>query len=381
MSGDALRIGWKVRRLAARTAGVRYRAVYPALGLPEAGFSSRLFESDDARVLDGIDRLVLVKCLTEADLALAGAANARGVPVVLDLCDNIFVEGYRDGAGVPAAIYPRLAPLLDAVVAATEPLAEAIRSRSPAGLSVHVVADAVETASLQRAATRLLAGARRRGGRPLAGLAGGLGATILRERDRLAAFAGQGPRAGAARRQVILWFGIHGAPHGDFGMTDLLLMRPALERIARERAVELVVVSNSYWKYRAVADQIDIPARYVAWSPAAQERWLDRAAVVVIPNRRDEFSICKSANRAVLALERGVPVVATPTPALEPLTGSGCIAAGDDYAGLSRYLSDPAAAFRDVGAARALLARDYDVRALGAQWGRLLAALSPGRPA
>ena len=46
---------------------------------------------------------------------------------------------------------------------------------------------------------------------------------------------------------------------------------------------------------------------------------LSRADLFVMPSAADPFSLCKSANRAVLALANNVPVVATYLESLEPL--------------------------------------------------------------
>lgn len=174
---------------------------------------------------------------------------------------------------------------------------------------------------------------------------------------------GQG-RAAAPMR--ILWYGNHGAVHARFGMLDLLEIRDDLERIAREFPVQLIVVSNSREKYEKHIRPFGIPSRYEEWSAERVDRWLAKASVVLIPNSLDDFSICKSANRAIHALMRRVPVVATPTPGLAPLAGA--IETGGFHKGLYKYLSDPAAGKRDTALAVKLIARHFSPPVLGKGW-------------
>ncbi len=116
-----------------------------------------------------------------------------------------------------------------------------------------------------------------------------------------------------------MWFGNHGATYAKFGMLDLLDIQTELEDIASKMDVKLVVISDNLDKYKQNILPLKIKSEYIAWNPTVVEQEFARASVVVIPNPLEMFSICKSANRAVLALKHGVPVVATSTSALQPL--------------------------------------------------------------
>ncbi len=164
----------------------------------------------------------------------------------------------------------------------------------------------------------------------------------------------------------ILWFGNHGAPHADFGMLDLLYIRPALEKIAREQPVELIVVSNNREKYHQHIESMEIPSRYVEWNAETMEYYFQQAAVVVIPNSLDPFSLCKSSNRTVLALMHGVPVVATSTPALEALKS--CIELDDFESGLRRYLTDPTYTNKHLQKGRQLIENLYGPAIISQLW-------------
>jgi hypothetical protein len=77
----------------------------------------------------------------------------------------------------------------------------------------------------------------------------------------------------------------------------------------------------------------------IAEAPDRPAIELSRADLFVMPSAADPFSLCKSANRAVLALANNVPVVATYLESLEPLRDVMML---DDWrAGIDTYLFEP----------------------------------------
>ncbi|WP_428852403.1 hypothetical protein [Imbroritus primus] len=435
MSADEkpLVIGWKLSSLNAKVASVRYRALFPLLALREQGVSSKVFASGSVRNLTGIDALVIVKSFTADDIALAHAAVEKGIPVIYDLCDNVFAERYGYGSvTAPADIVRQIGMIATAFVTPTDVLADVMRDQLRDGLPVYVVPDGIETGPLAEAAAaeieQTLEAARRR---PLIerirdsqdvrkflellrtgsvrGIAHRLAkyayrklepvrARILGRASRVAprpmapallprsqndrstpqaasdlgvTFEGK-PASPDARR--LLWYGNHGALHGGrFGMIDLVDNRAALERIAREFDVELVVVSNHAKKFEQLIAPLAIPSRYVEWSPARVQEELARADIVLVPNSCDAFSLGKSANRTALALMAGHPVVATPTPALVPL--GDCIEAGDFYIGIRRYLTDPQRVAAHIAIARERCEQLYGQAAIAGAWLSVLDAV------
>ncbi|HVE52830.1 MAG TPA: hypothetical protein VNB23_05560, partial [Ramlibacter sp.] len=185
-----------------------------------------------------------------------------------------------------------------------------------------------------------------------------------------AAPQGQQPVPSGGGPARLVWFGNHGAEHGRFGMLDLLEWREALETLAAERPIELVVISNHREKYEKHIRPLAVPSRYLEWSPGIVEAWLRDAAAVLIPNSCDPFSICKSANRSVLALGRGRPVIVTMTPALQPLADH--LESGDPLAALRRVLDDPAAAGARAAGGSRRAEQLFGARALQEHWLRVL---------
>jgi hypothetical protein len=403
-------VGWKVNVLSSRVASVRYRALLPLLALESANVSGRLFANGLESNLEGLDALVIVKSFTADDLRLAQAARARGIRVLIDLCDNIFIGDYgikRKGL-TPAQLFLSTAASADCIVTTTEPLADAIRHQVK-DVPVVVIPDGIDAPGLDKRAATILRTAseqeqqeqkgqrmlrqrvrnairrvRKEGIAAIPSLVGSVartvgGAVARRMRHTLRrpphgltkAEAARAPESWP-RASRIVWFGNHGAEHARFGMLDILDWRGALEALASDRKVELVVISNSREKYEASIRPMAIPSRYVEWSPAAVQQCLDGAAAVIIPNSLDPFSVCKSANRTVLALSRGVPVIATMTPALRPLADY--IRTDDPLTALREVLADPsgerARALQGYRHAEGL----YGSNSLQVQWLRVLEA-------
>jgi hypothetical protein len=423
-------MGWKLSALNAGVASIRYRALYPLLALRQRNILNQVFTSGSVRNLAGLDVLVIVKSFTADDIALAQAAVENNIPVIYDLCDNVFVDGYGDNNALsPSDVVRQMAILATAFITPTIVLADILHDQFGGSLSVYVVPDGIETRSLLAEAVEVIEQARKdeqrrwlissihdaKHARKLAELLrtasirgivirlvnyayrrlGSVRARILGRQSSVVPRTGSAkkirvmPPASpnnelsnqAASRSVkrlelpsaslntrrLLWFGNHGAKHGGrFGMIDLADNKAALERIAREFDVELVVVSNNEKKFNQLIAPLAIRSRYVEWSATRLQEELSGADIVLVPNSCDAFSLCKSANRTALALVANRPVVATLTPALMPL--SDCIEAGDFYEGIRNYLSDPKLFIAHLDIARELCERLYGQETIANAW-------------
>ena len=403
----ALNIGWCVSALSMDVASVRYRALLPILALDARQHNSVLFTPTDTVDLDALDVVILVKTFNPKSLELARACKARDIPLLIDLCDNVFVEGYGKDKLLPHFL--EIAKLANAMVVTTQPLAQFIQARLPE-LIIHVIPDGLLTPDLVNRSTQKISDATpsRLNAHPQ-GLVpvrrAGLTDKVISLKDKTFTRLFQwlltrGPlialmtRIKSARRSKrpsrrddsqplpcssgqalpgamkLLWFGNHGASYARFGMLDLVDIREALETIAQEFAVELIVVSSNQGKYAQHIAPMAIPSRYLPWSNEVVEQCLAEASVVLIPNSLDPFSLAKSANRSVHALARGVPVVATRTPALLALAGS--IEMDGFLPGLRRYLSDPQAGASDVAKAQGLIDQHCGEAIIGSLWNDVL---------
>ena len=426
-------VGWKVSTLSPIIASVRYRALLPILALEEQNVKSHLFADGDLTNLDGLDVLIIIKSFSSDDVCLAQEARARGIPLLFDLCDNIFVDGYgKSDTNWVRDIFSSIAKYASAIVTSTVSLADEIHRQSEGNLSVYIVPDGIETqllveTGLCRLKAAQLSTSRRKNGRCVdvcdrlfQKLKSLKGASFKEVLGRLTRFfwrkfpfqtlkvkcsyliysfkASWNRRATQCKSEPsdvsetpcnryhpdqstiggekssqryptvrrILWFGHHGAPYAKFGLLDLLEIRKELETIALEFPVELVVVSNNFEKFVKFIQPLKIPSRYIEWSVEGMVQHLKDSDIVVVPNTCDPFSYCKSANRTVLSLTHGVPVVATRTPALKDLQE--CIQLDDFLGGLRRYLMDRDFAIRQADYGRKLVQELYGQSAIRKAW-------------
>jgi glycosyltransferase involved in cell wall biosynthesis len=143
-----------------------------------------------------------------------------------------------------------------------------------------------------------------------------------------------------------------------------------LERAHRDRPIELVVISNNRVRFDALTHGVNIFTRYETWSNERVFFELSRADLFVMPSAADPFSLCKSANRAVLALANNVPVVATYLESLEPLRDVMML---DDWrTGIDSYLFEPPTVRDHLARAQPILAQHFSIDAIGRQWNEVL---------
>lgn len=359
-------------------ASFRYRSVWLSQALCERG--ERCLITDAPEAVDfGLSTkgITFTKTFTQRTLSIAQQAATNGVPVVLDICDNIFVPDYLGGSKGLDLVkhFAAMAELASAITVPTEALKSTVHARLPAAnAAVLTVVDPVESQDDVRHLTKVLGGntdqgarfelapnlvAVRRGRPQIANRA------IVKEHttrffDRIKKLASPGPRSG----KRVLWFGNAGQAHGDYGIATVLRFRQALQRIHRETPIELTIVSNDRAKYRQFIQALPLPTRYVDWDPIGVFDQIAAADVVILPNSKDEFSRTKSANRAVMALAAGTPVVAEYLEALEPLRSA--LVMDDLYLGLKRYLLEDNSA-ADLELAATIIENHYSRRVVGQQ--------------
>jgi glycosyltransferase involved in cell wall biosynthesis len=438
-----IKIGWKVSSLSGEIASVRYRALLPSIELSSRHYQSRIFAGAHPRQLKSLDVLIFVKATSSKDLGLAQLAKTQGIPVILDLCDNIFIETYKGkGIATPAEVFTAMARQATAIVVTTVALSEVIKERISDNTPIYVIPDGIETTQLAALGSQLLAAALQsekisstrdllQDSRKFAFRYTGLFNSLktISFRKLLRVFVKHSRRSRkllyshlkqcsrhcakklyfrydsirsaiiASRKKTsigltspyfinsatspappnenspavqrrILWFGNHGANHAKFGMLDLLEIKDDLERVAAELSIKLIVVSNNLEKYKNFILPLAIASEYIEWSAQVVEQQLKIADIVIIPNTLDAFSRCKSANRAVLALSRGTPVVATGSPALREL--SACIELDDFYGGIMRYLNNPHHREEHLLHASKLIELLFGQASIGNQWEAVL---------
>lgn len=392
-----MRLAWIVPNADARIASFRYRCLIPAWALQQIGHESAIFV-DERPNPSQFDALIVVKQAGDRLDELARAFRAAGKPVFLDLCDNIFVPGYaqRRGPELSPESACELARHVTALITPTHALDRVAGRHLGTDVASLVVPDAAITPDTYQAAS--------------AWLPSSIAAAPLRGMDRLISgsrrvFGGEAEEASSSPQgkasnghdahdsemfdvesdwQVehlpddtarVIWFGRHGSFHSEFGMGLLKPVIEELERAHRDRPIELVVVSNNRIRFDALTHDVRIFTRYETWSNERVFFELSRADLFVMPSAADPFSLCKSANRAVLALANNVPVVASYLESLEPLRDTLVI---DDWrAGIDAYLFDSHTADDHLARAQPVLAEHFSIDAISRKWHIVLGGALP----
>ena len=361
-----MRLAWIVPNADPTVASFRYRCLVPAWALQQIGHDSAIFV-DERPDPSEFDALIVVKQAGERLHDVARAFRTRGKPVLLDLCDNIFVPGYaqRRGPELSAETAGDLARHAEAFVTPTHALERVARRHLGDDVASWVVPDAAITPDGYQALSAWLPGAIVEA--PQSGLSGG---RDLHDGDMFGVESDWQVEHLPEDTARVIWFGRHGSFHSEFGMGLLKPVIEELERAHRDRPVELVVMSNNRIRFDALTHGVKIFTRYETWSNERVFFELSRADLFVMPSAADPFSLCKSANRAVLALANNVPVVATYLESLEPLRDVLMI---DDWrAGIDAYLFDPRIANEHLARAQPILAEQFSVEAIGRQWNAVL---------
>jgi hypothetical protein len=389
-------------------ASVRYRAMLPALYLNRANVAAevRAGEVEDS-ALKRATCLIIVKAFNDSAMELCCRAKKLGIPIVLDLCDDILDPNYGTIGGADARHYfIGMTGMASVVVTTTTTLAKRVRRHVRRGTEIHVVPDMVERPrdiealqDLYRAEPseppspslppKLDQPPPKGAKSPQAKLLKRLRRIVRKVGRRV--FPGSRPEqpaksnapaqaeapapappevVGDEAGKMILWFGHHGSAYSDTGMSQLLWLAGDLARLSHEHQFYLVVISNNRLKYSQIVQPLPFPTRYVEWSLEAVHAHLEHADVCVVPFGRDAFSLAKSPNRVLLSLASGVPVVTSELPSLGPLRD--CVLVENWYESIRTYLDNPGIARAHLASAQTLIDEHYTGKKISREWRRIV---------
>lgn len=355
---------WKTQTLKVTVASLRYRCLLPLRYLAQQGMRSTICAgSQRVRLTPHTYAIIFVKSFREDDVKTCERAYQLNVPIILDLCDNIFIDEYAaDNDYAPDQNFRLMAQRAAAIVTTGSALkAEVEKVLATLNLQRLVVVipdgnESLEDVDFAFRATRwqrlLMAQAMNQ-----------VEMSWLKPWNKAAPDV-----------KTVLWFGNHGAKYGNFGMLDILDVADALEALSQRQLLRLRVVSNSYEKYSTYIAPLPFESDYLPWHPRKIYDYIRASDVVIIPNSQSAFSICKSANRAVLALSQGTPVVASRTPALEMFAE--CIWLDDWAKGLQSYLQQPDVAQAHVDQAQRVIEQKLSGEAIAQQWLSLISHIN-----
>jgi hypothetical protein len=128
-------------------ASILYRGLYPAAHLRRAGHETLVFDFPlSFWTMRTLDALVIVKAMNNRAYLTALNARALGVPVILDICDDIFVPGYGKGDGAEAQVFRAMAALASAIVTTGPAMLDLLRREIGPNANILIVEDPIETA-------------------------------------------------------------------------------------------------------------------------------------------------------------------------------------------------------------------------------------------
>lgn len=343
MTGPSLarwRTGFRPFSYDRRVFSPRVRSVLPSRYLTAAGIPAEMVpaEAGNDDVADRFDCVVFQKAYTRADLALAERLVERGRRVVFDLCDNHFYNPAGDPELAKRAERLReMLPLAHAITVSSPTLAVVVADL--AGIQATVVDDALEV------------------------LPGSAMARRLRQLTRP-------PGKGRRGRLRLVWQGQVGTEVPPSGLVGMRALVPILERLDRTLPLSLTVISNSRDAFDRFVGRPSFPARYLQWRPATFPYLFTQHDVYVLPVDANPFTVAKTANRVVLSLLLGVPVVADEIPSYREL---GEWMLFDDWETHVRaYRDDSALVERHVQGAQTHIRSVYTPERVVEQWSAVL---------
>lgn len=157
------------------------------------------------------------------------------------------------------------------------------------------------------------------------------------EENKCSEVASQRPEFSDKKSIHLLWFGNAGV-FGTYGISDISLVQEDLNALHQTHPLTLTIISNDCSQFLKLQSSLAFPCRYISWNLEIVYDMASQFDCVILPNPLNEFSRGKSANRTLLSLSLGVPVVATRTEELEKLRD--CISFGDWKNSILRYVTD-----------------------------------------
>ena len=109
---------WKIQTLNINVASLRYRCLFPLRYLAQRGITSEIYGGKDTvKLTPQTQAIIFVKSFHTVDVETCRRAYKQGIPIILDLCDNIFIDGYgADSSYVPAQNFRLMADKAAAIV-------------------------------------------------------------------------------------------------------------------------------------------------------------------------------------------------------------------------------------------------------------------------
>ena len=368
----ARRARWVAQTLNPRSAGLRYRCIYPMHELArrhqDVGFWLEGETTDAALTLifDAWTLFPTVGAPGRADTIVQLARNAKstGTRIVLDNCDNQFaagpgVEGWAEGLERVRL----LANIADQLVTCSAALATAMHKYTASQAPCSVIDDPVEEAIMFPGDNWFKAW---------------FSPTRKLSEWHLARHKWLVRSDRRAGRVPLVWFGNHGNQFSPGGMLDLLAKREILEAVNRDHPLCLSVISNHKRKFTEHFSDWSFPVHYLEWDRITFHQAVRQHDVSIIPSVDNEFTRCKSSNRLVLSAYQGLTVLADPMPSYRSYSDFARI--GDWDRNLRELLVKPAQTREENLLNRSALLSRNGVKVIADEWNNVIFGSVPPRP-
>ena len=332
--GSAPVIAYYADTLAETKASIRLRLLAPMTRLRDGGWR---FEPADCIRLNSYNALWFSKSFSRRAVAIGRAAERAGVPILVDVCDNI-LDHARRRFDLPKLA--RVREQLDraAIVAvSTAVLAGQLQEEMPslAG-KLRIVPDMMECMAPRTP-----------------------NAADARELAQMQAFLARHPNA-----LHCVWFGKSSGFAAGLAHLDRAVAQ--LARFAQTHPVTLTVISNTRLGHRMASRRWPVPHHYLPWSIGSIGAALAAHRVAVLPVKCNAYTLGKTINRPATAMLAGLGVVADALPAYEELRPFVWL---DDWqGGLAAYARDWDAETARIAAGQAHLKAHHSPESIVAMW-------------
>ncbi len=349
---------WKVQKLDPGIASVRIRTLEPALLLRERGHTIRITANcPDSTDIGSADVVIVNKSYSDDDVKLCHAARAMNKRLLVDFC----VDLSEESRSFELQSFRQQAQLANSLVTTGPELASRVKKWIREDVPIETIPDIAENmALLDRVASSYPPTTFKQG-------------TRIYKPSGLASFARWATRIErpyVQNRRRLVWFGNAGSAGSGAGLDALEEIAGHLEAVNRSIPIQLVIVTRGYKEFRRVTKSFGFPCLYREWSLLGAPGIISECEVCILPNHPTDFARARSSNRCLLALNCGVPVVATSIPSIQPL--SDCIVLDDWKEGILKYLTDKEFSVRHVTRGQDLAKTVYGPQPIADAWERLL---------
>ena len=281
------KIAWKPLHYNFNVASSRLRSFFPCKILKSAGWDCEIY---NPKYQNNYQLVIFQKAYDPPDLVLAEKLKNQGTKIILDLCDNHFYNPYQ----IPEFVAKekrlrKMIELADLVTVATPELGKLIHRKET--LVIDDVVDPFPETWQGRIRSKIVSW-----------------------------------RNSNQDKFKVVWFGSSqlakiyaesGIKDAPAGLDSIKKVLPALEKINQEMTVQLTIISNSQKRFHQATENTKFSCIYYEWNLATFPFLIQQQDVCIIPIEFNDFSICKTSNRLITALNQGVAVVADKIPSYE----------------------------------------------------------------